>query len=337
MNKSSYIRIGAFALAAMALAILALALMGRGKSRGRELLFETYIEETVQGISEGSAVKYRGIPIGSVKSVSFARSHYGHLSGTGRMSPETRRALRYARIVFSIDTSDAPSPDAFLDLMRAHVQDGLRAHTKSQGITGLSYIDLDFESYPRDLPVPWIPEHPYIPTAPSFVKTLTDVMQSLTQELGTFVQIKDSVTNLAARTTSLATTAGEALRKIDTSLNALPAAMASATNAIADADSLVRSMAPAAGALPALATNSVELIAEARAALKALADDGRAALAEASNAVSSAGAAVPSITGPAIDAAEALARAADEIAAFAAELREDPSTLIRRKERDSLK
>lgn len=336
MKQSSYARIGAFALAALALAAAAATLMG-GKGRSRpEALFETYIEETVQGISEGSAVKYRGIPIGTVKSVSFAMSKYGPGPGADG-DPAARRAHRYTRVVFGIDITEFPDPDDFPEMIAAQVQDGLRAHTKSQGITGLSYLDLDFEDAPRDLPVPWTPEYQYIPTAPSFVKTLTDVMQSLSQEIGSLSHITDAVTNLAARTSLLADTANGAIVSMQEGLAGVPDALAAATNAIADADAILRSLKPASDEFPGLVAEAKALLAEARETMAKLSPGANAALESAAAAADSAGDAVASVAGPAQEAAESLARAAEEIARLAAELREDPSRLLRgNNERDVL-
>jgi len=206
MKKSTYTKIGAFSLATLVLAAAAVFYIGKKGSGGEELLFETYIEETVQGISEGSQVKYRGIPVGTVKSVSFALERYT----TEGDSPEERRAMRYARIVFTIAVDDPERKKMFANLLREQVEDGLRAHTKTKGLTGLAYLDLDYEPPGRpELPVPWEPEHPYIPIAPSLVKTLTEVVQNVAQEIHSVSEVKVPLTNLLAETTALVVTLRE--------------------------------------------------------------------------------------------------------------------------------
>lgn len=332
MKQATYAKIGTFALAALLLAAAAATLMGKGLSRSREALFETYIEETTQGISEGAAVKYRGIPIGSVKSVTFAMARYTAPDD----SPESRRAFRYSRVVFAIDLKEYPDPDSFLPMVEKQVADGLRAHTKSQGITGLSYIDLDYVSSPEDLPVPWTPEYPYIPIAPSLAKTLTDVLFSLSQEIRSLSQVKIAVTNLAARTTVLADTATGAMETLQLGLAGVPAALGSATNAIADADALLRSLKPTADGLPSVIAEATQLVAEARTAIAELRPEANGALSAVSNAVASAGEAVGALSPSARSAVESLSRAADEIAALAAELKSDPSILIRGTTQESL-
>ena len=336
MKQSTYTKIGAFALAALLLGIAAVAFMGSKKTARKEVLFETYIEETVQGISAGSAVRYRGIPVGTVKSVSFAMARYKVPDD----SPESRRATRYARVVFAVDVTDVPEPEKFSTMIDRQVADGMRVHVKTQGITGLSYIDLDFEkSPPAAIPVPWTPEYNYIPTAPSLVKTLTDVFQGLSQEIHSFSQVKDAVTNLAARTTVLANTAGEAVQKLENGLDDMPALVAAATNAVADVDALVRSFAPTADGLPALVAAATNAVADADALVKSFAPaaDGLPALvAGATGLVGRAGVGLSALSPPLREAVGNLARAAEEIARRAEELRADPAKLFRGEEKETL-
>ena len=325
MKQSTYTKIGAFALAAILLAVAGVVLMGGGRKASRsEVFFETYIEETVQGISEGSAVRYRGIPIGTVKSVSFAMARYQVPDD----SPESRRATRYARIVFAIDVTDVPEPEKFSTMVERQVADGMRVHVKTQGITGLSYIDLDFDAAPPAvIPVPW---------TPSLAKTLTDVVQNLSQEIHSFTQVKDAVVNLADRATALADAAGAAVQKLDGNLDAIPCLVAAATNIVADADALIRSFAPTADALPELVAGATNLVGDARALVRDLGADGLDAISSlrslADTADGELGALSPSIR----EAVGNLSLAAEEIARLVEEVRNDPSKLIRGEQKETL-
>lgn len=336
MKQSTYTRIGAFAFAAVLLGVAAVALMGGKKTSRKEALFETYIEETVQGIAAGSAVRYRGIPVGTVKTVSFAMARYQVPDD----SPESRRATRYARVVFSVDVTDVPEPDKFTTMVERQVADGMRVHVKTQGITGLSYIDLDFDkSPPAAIPVPWTPDYPYIPTSPSLVKTLTDVFQNLSQEIHSFSQVKDSVTNLAARTSALAVTADAAVQKLEDGLDDVPALIAAATNAVADADALLRSFAPTADALPALVAEATNTVADIGALVRSFsptADGLPSLVAGATGLVDRAGVELAALSPPLREAVANLGRAAEEIARLAEELRADPAKLIRGEEKETL-
>jgi ABC-type transporter Mla subunit MlaD len=308
MKASAYGKIGFFVVAAIALAVAAAMLAGGKKGAKVEVLFETYIEETVQGISPGTAVRYRGIPVGNVKSVGFASMRYE----TPEETPEERRAARYARVVFGIGTDEMPGDEELAAFVERQVADGLRVHVKSQGITGLSYLDLDYEGTEREeLPVPWTPEHAYIPTAPSLVKTLTDVVQGLSQEIRGFSQVTGSVTELAEKTGRLADTANEAVLKLDAGFEGLPGLVATASNTLADADALIKALGPTADALPGLVA------------------DGRGL-------VAGAGAELESLSGPLREAVGNLARAADEIAGLAEELKENPTKILHGDQKETL-
>lgn len=334
MKKSAYAKIGAFALASLALAAVVAALSGKKAANRKEALFETYIEEAVQGVSEGSAVKFRGIQIGSVRDVDIAANTYGY---DGNSDVE-RRTKRYARVVFAMDITDVEEPEAFADFIRSEVADGLHVYVKSQGITGLSYIDLDYGHPAKgELPFDWEPQYQYIPSAPSLAKTLTDVLQTMSQEIHSLSQIKDAVTNLTARTTLLADTATSAINSIEKGLAGVPATLTLVTNTLADADAILRAALPAAAELPDLVSGATNLMAEASAAIAELGPQGRAALSAAADAAATAGDTAASLAAPVREVADNLARAAEEISALAAELRADPSILIKGKERDSLK
>ncbi|MBR3086305.1 MAG: MCE family protein [Kiritimatiellae bacterium] len=334
MKKSAYAKIGAFAIASIVLAAGVAALSGKKAASRKEAIFETYIEEAVQGVSEGSAVKFRGIQIGNVKDVDIAANTYGYEGD----SDVERRTKRYARVVFAIDITGVEDTDAFAEFIRSEVADGLHVYVKSQGITGLSYIDLDYGHPAKgDIPFNWEPKYQYIPSAPSIAKTLTDVLQTMSQEIHSLSQIKDAVTNLTVRTTILADTATGAINTIEKGLAGVPATLTLATNTLADADAILRAALPAASALPDLVSGASNLVAEATAAIAELGPQGRAALSAAADAASKAGETAASLAAPINDVADNLARAAEEISALAAELRADPSILLKGKERDSLK
>ena len=80
------------------------------------------------------------------------------------------------------------------------VKTGLRARLASQGITGLSYIELDFVN-PADYPpqlVPWQPKADYIPSVPS---TLTQVQDAAQQVLARLNRV--DIEKLATQLTGL--------------------------------------------------------------------------------------------------------------------------------------
>lgn len=325
MRKSSYVKIGAFVCAAVLLAVAAVVLMGSGPMRKRELLFETYVEETVQGVSEGSALKYRGIPVGSVKSISFATYAYTIEDVVpGASEGDVDRASRYARIVLAVDTTDMPDSEAFQRFVEEETAKGLRAHMKSQGITGLVYVDLDYEDPDRPtLPVPWKPKHPYIPMAPSLSKTLTDVVQGLSQEIRGFADVRANATNLAVRIAALVDNANAVL-------GGVPALVAAASNAVASADAFLRAAKDDAAPLPGLLSETSNLVVSASAFLDSVKGDVAGVAASSTNFLAGADATVAGLRTPLESTLDDLSRASRNLADILDAIRDDPGRLFRK-------
>ena len=325
MRKSSYTKIGIFVCTALALAVIAVILLGAGSFRQKELLFETYVEETVQGISEGSDVKYRGIPIGSVKSVSFAFAKYrGDYD-----SPDYSRASRYARIVFAIDVEKLPDGENFVSLIDEQISRGLRVHMKSQGITGLVYLDLDYEDSPKkDLPVPWQPEYKYVPSAPTFVKTLTDVMQNVAQEIHDLASRKGDITNLTERVHAILDNANSVLKSADLSLTGIPGAVAGISNMVEKASDFLVSAKDGTAGLPDLIGNASNLVTEASVFVKGIKDDLTAVSASSTNLISHADTAVADTLPGVENAVNEISRLIEELSETIRMLRDEPRRLF---------
>lgn len=325
MRKSSYVKIGAFVCAAILLAVVAVVLMGSGSMRKRELLFETYVEETVQGVSEGSALKYRGIPVGTVKSISFATYDYTAEDVRPDASAEdVDRASRYARIVLAVDTTDMPDPEEFQRFVERETAKGLRAHMKSQGITGLVYVDCDYEDPGSPtLPVPWNPKYPYIPMAPSLSKTLTDVVQGVSQEIRGFADVRANVTNLAVRISALVDNANAALVGV-------PAVVAAASNAVASADAFLRAAKDDAASLPGLLSETSNLVVSASAFLDSVKGDVAGVAASSTNFLADADDALAGLRIPLESTLDDLSRASRNLADILDAIRDDPGRLFQK-------
>lgn len=182
MNDNRHVANGAFVTLAAALAVLLLVALGAFRNARSSRLFETYIEESAQGLSPGSAVRFRGVPVGSVESIGFAYAAY-----PAAADAESRRQGRYTRIVFSIKREFLPRPeDEDAPTMERLVADGLRVNVRNQGITGLRYLDLDVVSEPlrrKTLPVSWKPELEYVPAAPSLSTTFASLLENAAAQL----------------------------------------------------------------------------------------------------------------------------------------------------------
>ena len=150
---------------------------------------ETYIDESVQGLSIGSPVMQRGVQIGSVKEITFVPNEYPMYYGT----EEYGKYGKYVMVIMAIEREnfmDLPQDDmvAKTILNRLIEENGLRLKLAYQGITGVAYVEADYVDPQRYEPmeIGWEPKRTYIPSAPS-------TLWSFTQSVDTILQKLDSI------------------------------------------------------------------------------------------------------------------------------------------------
>jgi ABC-type transporter Mla subunit MlaD len=174
--RGAYLRVGLLILGGLALMFALIWFLGGGRIRhGRQ--FESYFSESVQGLEVGAPVKYRGVTIGRVMDLGLVSAEYGQDQS---IDPQ-RRTYRLVFVRYEVDTAKigrVPDTQTAIEL-------GLRTRLASQGITGLSYLELDFVDparYPA-LDVPWTPKAEYIPSMPSTFSQVQDAAQEVLAKL----------------------------------------------------------------------------------------------------------------------------------------------------------
>ena len=75
-SQASYFRIGIFVISAVIVLIACIIFFGAADLFKEEVMMETYIDGSVQGLSVGSPVKHRGVKIGTVKEITFLGFEY---------------------------------------------------------------------------------------------------------------------------------------------------------------------------------------------------------------------------------------------------------------------
>lgn len=190
-GQGSFLRVGLLLLAGIGVLIGLVVFLG-GNQLGEGRPYETYFRESVQGLEVGAPVKYRGVTIGRVTDIGLVTAEYG------RDEPMDIQRATY-RLVFVRFVID-PSRVGRLPDTQTAVKTGLRARVASQGITGLSYIELDFvnpEQYPPQS-VPWTPRYEYIPSMPSTLSQVQDAAQEFLAKLNKIdmAALSQSVTGL---------------------------------------------------------------------------------------------------------------------------------------------
>jgi len=173
------LRVGLFVIAGI-VTMLALLLFLSGVTLHPGVRYETYFQESVEGLDVGTEVKFRGVTIGHVTDVGLVTAEYPAVN----VAQGDTKVYQQVIVRFVVNPSKVGHVDA-IDNAIAH---GLRVQIEPQGITGLSYLDLSFvnpQQFPES-PVPWIPETTVIPSMPS---TLTQIQDAIEQVMSSLSKV----------------------------------------------------------------------------------------------------------------------------------------------------
>lgn len=179
-ERASYFRIGVFLLLGLAILALGLITFGATNAFRPQMEFETYIDGSVQGVDLGSAVKFRGVPVGRVKDISFTFNEY----------EESAERSGYNYVVITMQVDKELFPDMFsrdiTELLERNIKEGMRVRIEPMGITGMNFLNIDYISDPERfpmLPIAWKPRNYYIPSAPGEITSILDSLNSIMHQV----------------------------------------------------------------------------------------------------------------------------------------------------------
>lgn len=194
-STSLYARVGALILVALALGFGFVIFLTSGRSSGDLTTYETYLEESVQGLEVGAPVRYRGVRVGRVSEIGLVAVAYPP-SGERVMPQAYQRVL----VRFGIDQSRVGE---FTDIDLS-IQQGLRVRLSSQGITGVAYLELDFAD-PDRFPIPafpWQARYPIMPSMPSTVAQVQNAAENILRRIET-APLEDLLANVMGLVTDI--------------------------------------------------------------------------------------------------------------------------------------
>jgi phospholipid/cholesterol/gamma-HCH transport system substrate-binding protein/paraquat-inducible protein B len=200
--ETRYFRVGIFVFLGLgAIVATALVLGGRGFF-AEKVSFETYFDESVQGLDVGSPVKLRGVGIGRVSEIGLVGDFY-------ELSEEQEQQFSQL-VVVRMEALEQDLPRGAISLeerrriLEDTVEDGFRLQLRQSGITGISFIEGTFVDPARHPPlqVPWQPAALYLPATPSTISTLTSAAERFAARLET-VDVARVVANFDALLVSL--------------------------------------------------------------------------------------------------------------------------------------
>lgn len=182
--------LGAFLVAGTALLVLSLVVFGSGRLFSKPIRFVMVFPDSVNGLTEGAPVKFKGVPVGEVQELMIGIStngQPGNIQVYAEILPERLR-----------DRTGAARIDSDTFYLPELVMRGLRARLELESfVTGQLYISLDMV---RDAePVKGILANPVCPEVPVETAGLQEFLNAL-QEI-----------NVG----SLATKADDILAKLD--------------------------------------------------------------------------------------------------------------------------
>ncbi len=171
----NFFRLGIFVFTGIAVIISLILIFGTGQIFKKTMMTETYIEQSIIGLDIGAPVRFRGVKLGQVTSIRLS----GNLYENDKPLAERRE---YVVVRMKIDINQAEILGS-----TGKLPSDLRARIKSQGITGVNYIELD---YVRDMPgyrtlsYDWEPEYIVIGSLPSQTDIFFSGIQKVLDNLG---------------------------------------------------------------------------------------------------------------------------------------------------------
>ena len=139
MQEANKFKLGLFVISAITVLIIVVSCMGMFDQLKPKAHLVTYVAESVQGLSTGSAVKYKGVPIGNVDDISI-------ITGTQEIRIDILIDLSKFRRKTgeSFLQQKSSSRWQFYNYLQKEVSRGLTCRIEPDGITGVKYVEMDF-------------------------------------------------------------------------------------------------------------------------------------------------------------------------------------------------
>ncbi|MCU1281366.1 MAG: uncharacterized protein JWM53_4912, partial [bacterium] len=235
-TPANHWKLGLFVVVGFALLVCTIVFLGAQSLKKKVVSYRTYFDESVQGLEVGSAVRFRGVTIGSVSEIDIAAD---------------RRLVGVTSALTVKDLNKLGLSEGKGRQVHIGVPTDLRAQLASQGITGVKFLQIDFFSV-EDNPLPELPfaePENYLPAAVSTMKNLED---SVVRTVNRMPELADSILKITTQINQLLGEFKTAPASVATVLSHANTLLASIQGAVKDVDARQLS----AGAQAALAALS---------------------------------------------------------------------------------
>lgn len=181
MPNANYFKIGLFTFAGLLVFLAGVFFIGLSGSLFKETVScVTFFNRSVQGLSVDSNVKFRGFNVGKITDITLAEV-------------ENRSGQPVVKVTFDIDPKALGSKGEDLDSASEYIieqtNSGLKAFLSFQGITGLGYLDLDYNSQVKsDLDESLVqmakrPDQIFIPNGPGQIMEISESATAIVKSL----------------------------------------------------------------------------------------------------------------------------------------------------------
>jgi paraquat-inducible protein B len=179
-TKLSPASVGMFVLGAILLGVVAFLSFGGSNIFVKPARFLIYFNESVSGLDPGAPIKLDGVRIGRVAAINV-RYERTKRDSLVQVSCEVDRNILTDNTGATIDMTDAAAFEGLIDR-------GLRARLNLTGITGLLFVELDFEDVRKYPPNPRFMTEPY-PVVPAIPSPISEVQQSIVEIVANIRQV----------------------------------------------------------------------------------------------------------------------------------------------------
>lgn len=189
-RRESRARLGVFVVSGLVLTAAGIVALGAGRLFERKVAVHCYFNESVQGLSPGSPISYRGVELGRVSEIHMRSVDEQHGMAMGHQALiEVVCDLIPDRLTHF--GGEAPDQRQVLQALRREVAQGLRVRVVWKDITGQKYLELDYvdpDAEENALPkLGFEPAEPYIPSLTE--RSLTDIQRDLATTLSSLAKI----------------------------------------------------------------------------------------------------------------------------------------------------
>ncbi len=231
-KKMQPVMIGTFVIVSIALFMAAIVIFGGTKFFAKENLVIAYFEGSLQGLSVGAPVTYRGVTVGQVKEIKI------HIQANGTQARELIIPVLIslsAGETLIVDNPDKNNEAGVNDFLKSMCDQGLRAKLKLQSmVTGKRYVDLAFYENSTAVFRDQAGQYFEIPTLPSEMQQLSRLMENINLE-EIYKKAFNALDSLDKLTTGLSKTLSEP--KTQKLVDNLSAATASLNSILSQIDS----------------------------------------------------------------------------------------------------